>query len=189
MLETQAASSISVGISLIGLLVLTRLFRAHLVDDFRDQLFTLRDELFLYACDEGLLGSAPHANLRLLLNGMIRYAHRASLARLIVLNIGRRIFRVPLNMPPAYAEWVVAVAALPSYQAERLREFHDTALMLAARHMMSESPMLWLLTIALGPYFIIWRSTRMIIDATAKALKDRMPSDLLEAEALNAART
>jgi len=188
MYEQQVASAISVGLSAIGLLIVVLLMRAHLVDSFRDQLFALRDEMFLYACDQGLLDSPAHANLRLLMNGMIRYAHRTSLARLVALNLARKLFNIQLKVPPAFREWVAAVNELPTAQAQRFREFHAKAMILAVKHMMSASPFLWLVTILLGAYIAVSRSTRMVLNATANALRRRMPEALLESEAFKAAR-
>jgi hypothetical protein len=185
--EVQVAAAISAGVLAIGLIVLVRLFRGYFIDSFRDQLFALRDEVFLYACDEGLLESPAYTNLRLLMNGMIRYGHRVSAGRLIALDFARRIFRISLKPPPTYTEWTMAVAALPADQAQHLRHFHAEAMLLAVKHMMSVSPPLWLATLLLGSYFLIWRSTRMVLDATANALRRRMPEGLLESEAFKAA--
>jgi hypothetical protein len=183
--ETQAAA-ISILISTIGLFVVVRLFRAHLIDSFRDQLFALRDDLFLYACDEGLLDSPAHMNLRRLMNGMIRYAHRTSLGRLIALNLARKILGIPPRVPSTYAEWVVATATLPADQSDRLHQFHAEAMILAVKHMMSASPFLWLVTAVLVVYFRICHSTRLVLDAVANAVRRRMPEDLLESEAFKA---
>jgi hypothetical protein len=185
--ETYAASEISACISLIGLLVLMKLLREHTIDSFRDRMFALRDEVFLYACDENLLDSPAHMNLRRLMNGMIRYAHRTSLARLLTLDLARKVFRVPLKVPSTYAEWLVAVDTLPADQAKRLHQFHSEAMMLAVRHMISASPILWFVFAVLAIYFRICRSTKLVRDAVVNVVRRQMPEDLLEAEAFKAA--
>jgi hypothetical protein len=59
--------------------------RRYCEDKFRDELFTLRDELFDYAAS-GNIEFDHHAYtlLRTRMNGIIRYAHRASLMQILV---------------------------------------------------------------------------------------------------------
>lgn len=188
MSENEVAAAISIAISIVGLMVVTSLLRGYLIDSFRDQLFALRDEMFLYACDHDLFDSPAYLNLRILMNGMIRYAHRTSIGRLMALDITRRILKIPLNMPNTYAEWVVALKTLPDDQVRQLREYHDHAIVLAMKHMVQRSPMLWIGIIVLGIYFAIWRSTTIAVDRALNVFRNRMmPTELFESEAYNAA--
>jgi hypothetical protein len=41
-------------------------------DNLRDHLFTLRDQMFLYALDHGIAETPAHENLRLMMNSLIR---------------------------------------------------------------------------------------------------------------------
>jgi hypothetical protein len=152
----------------------------------RDQLFTVRDEMFGYACDHGLLDSPAHTNLRTIINSLIRYAHEISFGRLVLLLISRKIFHVYPPMPAVYAEWSAAMAALPPAEAQQFHEFHARALLLIMKHMITGSPPLLLLTGALVIRSRITRSTQRLWDAMAGSIKSRVPLDLIEAQALNA---
>jgi hypothetical protein len=189
MSENEAAAALATSISVFGLIIVASLLRGYLTDNFRNQLFTLRDEMFLYACDQEILNSPAYLNLRVLMNGMIRYAHRTSIGRLMVLDAARRLFRIPLKMPDTYVEWIAALRGLPAEQARQLLEYHDNAIILAMKHMVKRSPILWIGTVALGLYFAIWRSTITVIDRAVNVLRSRMlPAALFESEAYKAAR-
>ncbi|MBV9827838.1 MAG: hypothetical protein JO001_19580 [Alphaproteobacteria bacterium] len=189
MSENEAAAAIAIAISALGMLVVVSLLRTYMIDNFRNQLFALRDEMFLYAWDEGLLDSRAYLNLRVLMNGMIRYAHRTSISRLMILDAARRLFKIPLKMPDAFAQWVTAISNLPSDQAQKFQEYHNNALRIAMRHMVNRSPILWIGIVVLGIHFGIWRSAITAIDRAANVLRNKMlPSDLFESEAYKAAR-
>jgi hypothetical protein len=178
--ELTAAMSLIISGSL--LLVLGCLYAGYRADNLRDQLFTVRDEMFLYALKQGILETPAHENLRLLMNSLIRYAHRVSLARLLLLELSRRVFKLKPSVPKLYVEWAKAVAALPDDQAERMREFHEKAMLLIMKHMISGSPPLWLASGVVLLHDVISKSTRSI----ASAVLRRVPSvDLFEFDALS----
>lgn len=183
----ELLTAMSIIVSLVFLLVEWFLFSGYRADNFRDQLFTLRDEMFLYALDEGIADTPAYENLRLILNRLIRYAHRVSLGRLVLLDLCRRLLRITPSTPPLYAEWDEAVAALPPNQARRFRDFHDTAMLLMMKHIISGSPLLWVGFVVIASHIVIFKSTRIFLDRIVSALTRRLPSlDLLEADALRA---
>ena len=67
--EFTAAMSVIISGGL--LLVVCWLFSGYHADDLRDQLFTLRDEMFLYALDQGITDTPAHENLREPENGLV----------------------------------------------------------------------------------------------------------------------
>jgi hypothetical protein len=178
--------AMSVVISAIFLLVLWCLYSGYRADNLRDHLFTLRDEMFLYALDHGIAETPAHENLRLMMNSLIRYAHRVSLARLMLLDISRRVFKLKPSLPATYIEWVESVKALPPDEAERMREFHTKAMLLIMTHMVTGSPLLWPAFPLVVLHDVISKSTRAFIDDTVSAVSRRVPSvDLFEADALS----
>jgi hypothetical protein len=182
MSHTELVTGLSMSISLILLLVEWRLFTGYREDSFRDQLFTLRDEMFLYALDEGILETPAHEKLRLLINYLIRYAHRVSFGRMVLLDLSQHLFGIKPSPPRLYNELVKAVDELPADQARRLRGFHDSATTLMWKHMVAGSPTLWLGYVAFQAEVLIFKSKRAFIDRVVKALTRRL--DLLEADAL-----
>jgi len=185
MADAQFIAALSLIVSLALLLVVWWLFSGYRADNLRDQLFTLRDEMFLYAVDHGIDDTAAYENLRLLMNGLIRYAHRVSLGRLVLLDLSRRVLKLNPGAPAFYVEWAKAVAALPADEAQRMREFHAEAMLLIAKHMISGSPPLWLASAVVVVRDIASKSTRAFIDGIVSAVTRRMPSlDLFEADAM-----
>jgi hypothetical protein len=185
MSDAEFVATMSLTISLALLLVIWRFMSGFRSDNLRDQLFTLRDEMFLYALDQGFANTAAHENLRRLMNSLIRYAHRVSLARLLLLDCSRRIFKLNPGIPPSYVEWIQAVDRLPPEKGLRMREFHATAMILMMKHMIAGSPFLWFVSGLVAFHVVVFKSTRLLIDAIVSAITQRVPSmGLFEADAL-----
>jgi hypothetical protein len=183
MSDTEFVAGMSMVISLGCLVAIGCLYRDFRSDNFRDQLFTLRDEMFLYVLNEGITETAAHRNLRLVMNHFIRYAHRVSVSRLLLLDLCDRVFAIRQSPPNVYVEWVEAVDALPVHQAQRLREFHDKAMFLMEKHLVSGSPPLWL-TYWLGyvagrAHILIFKSTKTFIDRVINSFTKRLEVDAL----------
>jgi hypothetical protein len=181
----EFVAALSLVVSAALLLVILWLMWGHRDDSLRDQLFTLRDEMFLYAFDHGITDTIAYENLRRLINSLIRYAHRVSLGRLLLLDLSQRVFKIKPSVPPTYAGWVEAVAALPADEAERMRGFHAEAMLFIMKHMITGSPLLWLASCVVVFHVIVFKSTRAFIESIVNAVTRRLPSlDLLEADAL-----
>jgi len=60
-------------------------FRQYRIDRFRQNVFSVRDELFLYAAEGGISFEHPaYRTLRNMLNGYIRFSHRITASRFFV---------------------------------------------------------------------------------------------------------
>jgi hypothetical protein len=185
MSDAQFVSALSLIISLGFLLVIWWWLSGYRNDSLRDQLFTLRDEMFLYVLDHGIADTAAHENLRLLMNSLIRYAHRVSFGRLLLLALSRRLFKVQRSTPALYVEWAQAVDALPADEAQRMRDFHDSTNFVIMKHMISGSPLLWCAGVVVAFYVVVFKSTRVFIDGIVRSVTRRVPSPtLFEADAL-----
>jgi hypothetical protein len=185
MSDAQFVAAFSVIISMTFVLVIWWWLAGFRADNLRDQLFTVRDQMFLYALDRGIADTAAHENLRLMMNSLIRYAHRVSLGRLLLLAISQRVLKIRPSPPATYMEWVKAVDTLPADQAERMRGFHDEAMFLIMKHMIAGSPFLWCASGVVVFHVVVFKSTRLFIDGIVRAVTRRVPSaDLFEADAL-----
>lgn len=184
MSQIQFTGALSTAVSLLLLLIVVHLIWIQREDRFRDRLFALRDELFLYAVDENLVDATAHENLRLMMNGLIRYAHRVSFGRAILLDVSRRWFGLEDYVPRLYADWLDTVDKLPVDQAARFRSYHDTALLIMTEHMMSGSPVLWLGCIVVALKHLLVHLPRLFVGNVANSLKPHVRLDLLEADAL-----
>jgi hypothetical protein len=185
MSDAQFVAEFSLIISMTFALVIWWWLAGFRADNVRDQLFTIRDQMFLYALDRGIADTLAHENLRLMMNSLIRYAHRVSLGRLLLLAISQRVFKIRPSPPATYVEWVKALDALPADQAERIRGFHDQAMLLIMKHMITGSPFLWCASGVVVFHVLVFKSTRVFIDSIVRSVTRRVPSvSLFEVDAL-----
>jgi hypothetical protein len=191
MSDAQFVAAFSVVISMVFVLVIWRWMSGLRDDNLRDQLFTVRDQMFLYALDRGIADTPAHENLRVMLNSLIRYAHRVSLGRLMLLDISQRVFKIKPSPPATCVDWVKAIEALPSDEVKRMRNFHEQAMFLIMKHMITGSPLLWCAAGVVVFHFVVFKSTRVFIKSTrvfidgiVRAVTRRVPSvDLFEVDA------
>jgi hypothetical protein len=179
MTDAELVAALSVTLSVALLLVIWRALADYRADDLRDRLFAIRDEMFLYALDQGIADTAAHENLRLIMNRLIRYAHRASLGRMLLSDFGRRVFKFTPSIPPLYREWIETVAALPDEQAHVMRDFHGKAMLAIVRHLITGSPLLWAGSDLITFHLIVFQSLRNFINRVVNSLKTRLELDAL----------
>lgn len=141
MVETWEPAMISLAISLMGAILLYLLYRDKWVDQVRDELFEVRDELFLYAIDNNLEDSAAHRELRDHINRLIRYSHEISLFRYLTLLVARMIFG---KMEPSknFQVWKEAVDSLPAEHNKKLSEINMHVNAILAVHFVRSSLLL-----------------------------------------------
>jgi hypothetical protein len=111
-------------ISLSGLIALWAmwyfLWKPQRVDIFRQKLFAIRTELFDLAADGTVSFDHPaYTQLRLLINGLIRFAHRATFPTLLVASFQSK--EVP---PDAMIAWRKSVQKLPDDEQQKLLAIH-----------------------------------------------------------------
>jgi len=194
MTDTLFIAGLASGFGVALLLLLAAAFRSYWVDNIRDQLFALRNEMFLYAFDGGVLDSVAHRNLRSLMNAVIRYAHEISLYRLIFLACGHGLLHVKPTPPKLYAEWLDSINQLPHAQAEQFRRFHTQMTFLVFKQMMVGSLLGWLAILFTGIYLLprvimSVGSKKFSMSRAAERLRDHVPPiNLLETEALKASK-
>ena len=109
------------------------------VDSFRETLFALRDELFDLAADGVVPFNDPaYTQLRLMINGMIRFAHRATFPTMIMARLC-----VPDATSASYAAWQKCVERLPEGARARLLAVRDGVFGAFAKKVVGGSPVLW----------------------------------------------
>ncbi len=149
MSPAATVEALSTLISLLGLWVLFFwLYRDYRVDTFRQQLFSLRDQLFDYAVSRQIAFDHPAYGFhRRNINGMIRFAHRLTLTWLFTVLLIRRLRPAPEFEQAFHAEREQAIRSAPVHAQAKLRGFWDRSLILAAEHLMLCSPVFWILII------------------------------------------
>jgi hypothetical protein len=125
--------------SLLGLIALWAfwyyLWKPQRVDTFRQKLFCLRSDLFDLAA-EGIVpfDHPAYTQLRLLINGLIRFAHRASLPVLIV------AVAQSGNAPSdSLTAWLRNVQKLPENERKQLLAVYASVSVAFAKHLIGGS--------------------------------------------------
>ncbi|WP_424813586.1 hypothetical protein [Roseococcus sp. YIM B11640] len=138
-------------------------------DRYRMDLFAVRAKLFDLAASGRVSFDDPlYLSMRSSLNASIRFAHRATLLRVVWGLMATAIFKIPVGVP-------VLVQAVEGIVDPQLRADLDGIIAEARdaliRSMVARSPMLWLVVLVATLVIIVRRHTmdfgRLIRDASA----------------------
>ena len=102
------------------------LWRDYRVDKFRQDMFALRDSLFDYAAGGHISFSHPaYGILRTRMNGMIRFAHEATIGHLGLAFVTLKFSNKDFDPAIALKEWEKSVDTIADAKVrEQLRRFH-----------------------------------------------------------------
>lgn len=163
----------------VGLFTIWFLFacwREYKNDAFRQRLFALRDDLFDYAHSGKISFDDPaYRTLRNLTNVFIRFAHRLTFTRVIVLVTAHRSTENPMEI------WTKDIERLPSDVQAKLKQTHDEIVKAVGAHVVLWSPIALVLTallIAVGLLVKLFKVRVRLVDT-----RDKL-SSVLEKEAL-----
>ena len=173
------SESLSICLSFALLIGFYVLWRDYLVDEVRDRLFVLRDEMFLYAYDNELMGSPAYGYMRNLMNSVIRYAHEISFGRLIALVVAHKF----LGKPPTdnlEKTWK-AIDSLPVEHRDVMRRYQMRMALLIGRQLIKTSVILRFIALLLD--IVLWFVRGGDADAK-KRMSEKMPVVLMERDAL-----
>lgn len=124
-------------VSLFGLwIVVYYLWRDYRNDSYRDDIFSVRDEMFMYAAKENIsFDNAAYTLLRGRMNALLRHGHDLTLTRLIILST------VYDDRPAGdlYVKWETAVNQLQSKTAEQIKEFNTRINIYVLQHLLYRS--------------------------------------------------
>jgi len=161
-------------------------WRPYRVDAFRQSLFNLRHELFMYAAQgEITFDDKAYRELRRRINGMLRFAHRVNFLRLSFSVLLNSISPNPLLTGPS-EKWRKCLQNVPSgHVRDKLTNIHYRMGVLMVRHMLTGSLTLLL---SLGIYVLalmIRRSVQRILEFITSTVPGLLHGlELLESEAL-----
>lgn len=112
------------------------LLRKCRVDALRHQLFVVRGELFDYALSNGLAFDDPaYVMLRSSINSMLRFAHRVSFARFLVLSAALRWFSCTEMIRDHERQWQEALGRVGDAEHRRkIVELHEQVSLAVSRH-------------------------------------------------------
>ena len=170
--------ALSASISLALIVIFYILWRDYWIDEVRDDLFALRDEMFSYAYTCGIVDDDAHRLLRATMNSVIRYAHEISPVRFLLLAAANALWKQPL--PDALIKWGEAMDRLPENHRAKLSEFHSRMVLLLGRQLFKTSLFFRFVAYVVG--LVLW-FLRGNSDGR-KELAGKMPLALFEQDAL-----
>ncbi len=174
--------------SCLGLALLLILFYyfwyQYRIDGLRDSLFELRAELFDYAAAGELSFNDPaYTKLRAIMNTMIRFAHKFTVARISALAIFHGKLNPLRNHPGPLEEWKEALSKVPPAKQEILRALHSRMLGLILWHLMTTSLLLMVTLLPLTLRMVLMRKRRA---ECLEAVAQNRAAKIVETEAINA---
>ena len=180
-------SAISATFLLVFAVRLAPCFR---LDEFRQAVFIVRDELFDFALAGRVSFEDPaYRLLRQSMNGFIRYAHQLTFFRLMctLLTWKARGEQPALTWA---ARWETALQNTNPETAKELKQFHSRALALVVKRLVTGSPVLML---ALGAMILVaifqtqWVGIKQVVmGAAAETVNRIIGTGLIEEEAAKA---
>lgn len=177
-----AALHVLLSLALLWFLVF-RLVREYRMDALRDRLFSVRERLFDYAANGNIsFDNLAYTKLRVLINSLIRFAHRLTFTR-FVMGVAFIAWKGEPYDNELLAEWERAVEALPLETQTEVKRIHEEALVLVVRHLVTGSPIMLALLVA----FAIWSLLRGLTEQLLEAFTKRLPGlEILQIQALEA---
>lgn len=177
---SDAANIVSFFVGAAALAGVIRLLHSQSVDDLRSRLFGLRDEMFLYAVDNGLLTKPAYCELRREMNGFIRYAHKISATQVLVLVLAS--FYSINRRNASLADWTMHLDDLKDTDKKMLLGFHDRQQSLVATQLIRRSI---ILRAAMRSLTIYLKITHQIgrRENVVRAMSSHLPWRSLETEA------
>lgn len=142
MTDAEITAALTSILSLVGILVLFRLYRDDSVDRFRQDLFALRDEMFDFAASGGVEFRHPaYRMLRLTMNGFVRWADRLNLLQIVLflLASSREDRRTEDRFQ---ATWTRSLLELDGAAQARMNEYRDRMHRILVKYLLFRSPAL-----------------------------------------------
>jgi hypothetical protein len=177
----QVADVISFFVSLAIFTKSVSMVHNQCVDETRSDLFDVRDQMFLYAVDNNLLDTDAYRQLRYLMNDFIRYAHRLSATRVLMIYISSMKIRPPTSR--FSSTWNRSLLELSYTDREEMQSFLQRHKLIIVTHIIHRSILLrslvYLCAMVMKLTHKGWRMSEDVVMAYA-------PWKAMEAEAASA---
>jgi len=174
-------------LTLVAFIILVfELWPAQRVDIFRQQMFTLRDELFDFASQGGIKFDDPaYILLRHLMNGFIRYAHNLTPFR-VLFSFLRWYFMSNKSIDNWSIPWTQALENISDQETRtKIQDFHAKASTLVAGQLIL-SPGLVVTFIVPVAIFALLATQLINLKKAYKEVFYKIPMDFIEDEAARA---
>jgi hypothetical protein len=146
-------------------------------DAFREDIFSVRDEMFEYASRGSVSFDHPaYTLLRSRMNALLRHGHNLTLTRLVVINATIRDAKSEM-----FGAWRAAVEQLPITTQEALNDFDLRTTIFVFQHVIYASLFRYLL---LRPFMFFIRIRVIANYATVTSSVEQLESATIEEESL-----
>jgi hypothetical protein len=162
------------------------------LDEFRQNMFSVRNELFDYAAAGHISYNDPaYRLLRQLMNGYIRYGHQLTFFRVFLTVIQSKTMGRANDLTWT-TRWEKALANIKDEKVRSsLSSFHDRTAILVATRLVFGSPVLIIFLLCAIFTMMVHKGLRslnqILNEATSSAVSQIVDARLLEEEALKAA--
>jgi len=158
MTEQALSNALHTVISLAALIGIAWLYRGYRIDRLRNDLFAMRDQMFLYAAEHQFLDHPGYRELRKIFNAMLRYSHRLCLSEVLLAT-----WLAPRESEQeSFGEWAAMLASLPEEHRNALIDYHIGMLNLGTRFVIGGSPIGWALIAYHSARWAMRRPTRVL---------------------------
>lgn len=135
-------------------------WRPYRLDRVRNDLFAIRDELFLYAANGGVSFNEPaYRMMRDKINALIRYAHIITLSRAVIFGFAERL-RPNEYAPVMQQYWLASLSRLPDDSRKKLEGINDRVMIVMLVQVATGSPFLMAVLLVYGPVLVAGRLLR-----------------------------
>jgi hypothetical protein len=145
-------------------------------DSFREDIFSIRDQMFLYAAQGNISFNHPaYTALRNRMNGLLRHGHEFTLTRMILILLTHGDTK-----NEAVARWEATVEDLPADTQSKIREFNVNVAVYVLQHVIFFSFFRYMI---LRPLMFVVKTRRVIESPKVASGVEQLECETLEREA------
>jgi hypothetical protein len=150
-------------------------------DSFREDIFSVRDKMFVYAAQGNISFDHPaYTILRNRMNGLLRHAHEFTLTRMALILMTHS----PVK-PETLVRWESAVEELPMEAQEKMKEFNLCVAIFVLQHVAFYSFFRYMI---LRPLMFLIQVRKVVESPKVASGVERLESESLEQEARHLGR-
>jgi hypothetical protein len=150
-------------------------------DTFREDIFSVRDEMFLYAAQGNIGFNNPaYTILRDRMNGLLRHGHELTLSRMVLI-----LATHTMEKPDVLTKWEAAVEELPNQTQAKMKEFNVCVVIYVLQHVVFYSFFRYM---ALRPLMFFVPLRKVVESPKVASGVERLENESLERDARLQAR-
>lgn len=171
------------GIGLVSVLALFGLWiavyylwRDYRNDSFREDIFSIRDAMFLWAAQDNIsFGHPAYRILRDRMNTLLRHGHELTLTRMVLILMTHSV-----EKPEALVRWETALETLPEEIQEKMKEFNVRVTIFVLQHVVLHS---FFRHLIIRPFALFVQPERVVEVPKVASGVERLESETEEKEA------